>query len=307
MTDGKEENMINRINENYPRMSKGQKKLTQFFMENYDRAAFLTAAGVGKEVGVSESTVVRYATFLGYSGYPGLQKDLEEMVQRRIHEAPQIDLENQNISRQEMLEQVLKKDMYNIRHTLEEIDRTAFDAAMDLMLHARRLYIVGFRNSAPLAQYLGFYLNLLLDEVEVVTADNATDMFEQLLRMNEEDCLIGISFPRYSMRTLKAMEFANSRNVAVISLTDNIHSPMNLYSSCNLVAKSDMSSVMDSLSAPMSVLNAIISYLMAKRKKILVNRLEMLEDISREYEVLGNDELNMVSNADVAEETEWQE
>lgn len=288
------------INDKFPDMSKGQKKLARFIMANYDRAAFLTASGIGREVGVSESTVVRFASVLGLKGFPQLQSELEEIVRKRIHEAPIVDIENENISRQEVLEQVLKKDMENIRQTLKQIDKNAFEAAVELLLDARKVYIIGIRNSAPLAAYMESYLKLMLDEVILLSSDNSSNLFEDMLRMNEEDCIVGISFPRYSIRTLKAMEFANSRSCRVVTITDSINSPMNLYSSCNLIAKSEMTPVAESLTAPLSIINAVITALMAKRRKKLVNRLEMLEDICNEYAVSGNDELNWVDDSELA-------
>lgn len=298
------EKMIEAMNEKFGSMSKGQKKLAEFIMADYDRAAFLTAAGIGREVGVSESTVVRFAALLGFKGFPEMQRTLEEMVRKRIHEAPEIAIENENISRQEVLEQVLKKDAENICRTLEQVDRTAFEAAVEKLLQARKVYIIGIRNSEPLANYMGAYLKLMLEEVIVVSSDNSSDLFEELLKMNEEDCVVGISFPRYSMRTLKAMEFANSRSVGVVTITDSVNSPMNLYSSCNLTAKSEMTSAAESLTAPLSLINALVTAVMAKRRKNLINRLEMLEDICNEYAVAGNDELNWVDDSDLMEENE---
>lgn len=303
MEGRKTENIITLINEKFHDMSKGQKKLARFIMTDYDKAAFLTASAIGREVGVSESTVVRFAAVLGLKGFPEFQRELEGMVRRRIHEAPAVDIDNENISRQEVLEQVLKKDMENISHTLGHVDRNAFEAAVEMLLNARKVYIIGIRNSAPLAAYMESCLKLMLDEVILVSSDNSSHLFEDMLRMNEEDCIVGISFPRYSVRTLKAMEFANSRNGRVITITDSVNSPMNLYSSCNLIAKSEMTSVAESLTAPLSLMNALITAIMAKRRKNLVNRLEMLEDICNEYAVSGNDELNWVDDSDMAEKT----
>ncbi|MCI9370541.1 MAG: MurR/RpiR family transcriptional regulator [Lachnospiraceae bacterium] len=294
------ENIFQIINNKFSSMSRGQKKLARFIMTDYDRAAFLTASKIGYEVGVSESTVVRFAAMLGLKGFPQLQGELEKMVRRRIHEPPAVDIDNENISRQEVLEQVLKRDMENIRYTMEQINRNAFEAAVELLLAARKVYIIGIRNSTPLAACMEASLKLMLNEVILLSSDNSSNLFEDMLRMNEEDCIVGISFPRYSIRTLKAMEFANSRNCRVITITDSETSPMNLYSSCNLIAKSEMTSVAESLTAPLSVINALVTALMAKRKKNLVNRLEMLEDICNEYAVSGNDELNWVDDSDLA-------
>jgi len=293
-------NIFQIINDKFSDMSKGQKKLARFIMTDYDKAAFLTASGIGHEVGVSESTVVRFASMLGLKGFPQLQSELEKMVRKKIHEPPAVDIDNENISRQEVLEQVLKRDIENIRYTMKQIDRSAFEAAVELLLSARKVYIIGIRGSAPLAACMEGALKLMLDEVILLSSDNSSNLFEDMLRMNEEDCIVGISFPRYSIRTLKAMEFANSRNCRVITITDSKNSPMNLYSSCNLIAKSEMTSVAESLTAPLSIINALVTALMAKRKKNLVNRLEMLEDICNEYSVSGNDELNWVDDSDLA-------
>ncbi|MEI3227395.1 MAG: MurR/RpiR family transcriptional regulator [Lachnospiraceae bacterium] len=298
MEEKETENIVKIINGKFPAMSRGQRKLAEYILAQYDKAAFLTAAQIGKQVGVSESTVVRFAGLLGYKGFPQMQKALEGMVYKRLHEAPAVDIENENISGQEVLEQILKKDIRNISNTLEMADRRTFEMAVEKLLNARHVYLVGIRGSEPLAVYMGFYLKLMLDEVTVVSNGNTSDLFEELMKINEEDCLVGISFPRYSMRTLKAIEFANSRSVSVITITDSINSPMNLYSSCNLIARSDMTAAADSLCAPMSLVNALITAVMAKRRKNLLNRLEMLEDICNQYGTGENDELNKVDDSD---------
>ena len=298
MEEKETENIVKIINGKFPAMSRGQRKLAEYILAQYDKAAFLTAAQIGKQVGVSESTVVRFAGLLGYKGFPQMQKALEGMVYKRLHEAPAVDIENENISGQEVLEQILKKDIRNISNTLEMADRRTFEMAVEKLLNARHVYLVGIRGSEPLAVYMGFYLKLMLDEVTVVSNGNTSDLFEELMKINEEDCLVGISFPRYSMRTLKAIEFANSRSVSVITITDSINSPMNLYSSCNLIARSDMTAAADSLCAPMRLVNALITAVMAKRRKNLLNRLEMLEDICTQYGTGENDELNKVDDSD---------
>ena len=298
MEEKETENIVKIINGKFPAMSRGQRKLAEYILAQYDKAAFLTAAQIGKQVGVSESTVVRFAGLLGYKGFPQMQKALEGMVYKRLHEAPAVDIENENISGQEVLEQILKKDIRNISNTLEMADRRTFEMAVEKLLNARHVYLVGIRGSEPLAVYMGFYLKLMLDEVTVVSNGNTSDLFEELMKINEEDCLVGISFTRYSMRTLKAIEFANSRSVSVITITDSINSPMNLYSSCNLIARSDMTAAADSLCAPMSLVNALITAVMAKRRKNLLNRLEMLEDICNQYGTGENDELNKVDDSD---------
>lgn len=194
----------------------------------------------------------------------------------------------------EILQSILQSDIDKIRNTMENIDYDAFEIAVDSILRARRVYIIGLRSCAPLAEFLRFNLNLICDNVIVVNANGASEIFEQLIRINEKDVIIGISFPRYSMRTLKALEFANSRKAKVITLTDNIHSPINLYSACNLIAKSDMASVVDSLVAPLSVINALVVALYMRRQNKVITTLETLEGIWDEYQVNSSDELNLV-------------
>ncbi len=289
-------NLISRMNEKFPHMSKGQKKLANYISLNYDKAVFMTAAKLGETVGVSESTVVRFATLLEYNGYPAFQKAMEDLVKDKLQSIQKIEVASGKMSRQEVLESVLAADSEKIKLTLDNVDRHAFEIAVDTILNSRRIYIVGIRSCAPLASFLAFYLNLMFDEVVLLTTNNSSELFEQMIRMNEEDCIIGISFPRYSLRTLKAMEFANNRNAKVITLTDSKHSPMTLYSSCNLLARSDMASIVDSLVAPLSLINALIVSLCMKKSDKVVATLEMLENIWDEYQVYSGDEINIVDD-----------
>ena len=243
------DNLLLRIQKYDKTFSKGQKRLAAYVLKNYDKAVFLTASKLGKEVGVSESTTVRFATQLGYKGFP------------EFHRA------------------------------LEEIDHAAFEMAVETLLSARTIYIIGIRSCAPLASFLSFYLNMILDDVRLIQTSSASEIFEQMIRIGDQDAIIGISFPRYSMRTLKAIEFANNRNAKVITLTDSVHSPINLYSSCNLIARSDMASIVDSLVAPLSVVNALVVALCMKRQKEVVHTLETMEKIWDEYQVYSNDEM----------------
>ena len=271
--------LLLRIKEKYKKMSKGQRRLADYVCNDYDKAVFLTAAKLGEIVGVSESTVVRFATQLGYKGYPGFQKALEELVRNKLNSIQRMEVTYGRISQSEILETVLQSDIDKIKMTLADIDHKAFDLAIDTLLNARRVYVIGIRSCAPLASFLGFYLNLVCDNVSVVDVNSSSEIFEQLIRINEHDVIIGISFPRYSMRTLKALEFASNRKAKVITLTDSVHSPMNLYSSCNLIARSDMASIVDSLVAPLSVVNALVVALCMKRQKEVVSTLETLEEI----------------------------
>ena len=282
--------LLLRIKEKYKKMSKGQRRLADYVCNDYDKAVFLTAAKLGEIVGVSESTVVRFATQLGYKGYPGFQKALEELVRNKLNSIQRMEVTYGRISQSEILETVLQSDIDKIKMTLADIDHKAFDLAIDTLLNARRVYVIGIRSCAPLASFLGFYLNLVCDNVSVVDVNSSSEIFEQLIRINEHDVIIGISFPRYSMRTLKALEFASNRKAKVITLTDSVHSPMNLYSSCNLIARSDMASIVDSLVAPLSVINALIVAICMKKQKEVVSTLETLEKIWGEYQVYSGEE-----------------
>ena len=303
-TENTTNELILRIEEKYNKMSKGQRRLADYVRENYDKAVFLTAAKLGETVGVSESTVVRFAIQLGYKGYPGFQKALEELVRNKLNSIQRMEVTYGRISQSEILETVLQTDIEKIKQTLAVIDHKAFDLAIDTILEAKRIYVIGIRSCAPLAAFFGFYLNLICDNVTTVDTNSSSEIFEQLIRIDERDVIIGISFPRYSMRTLKALEFASNRKAKVITLTDSIHSPMNLYSSCNLIARSDMASIVDSLVAPLSVINALVVALCMKKQKEVVSTLETLEEIWGEYQVYSGDELNPVSSSFSVKRTE---
>ena len=294
---GNTNDLRSRMNEKYGRMSKNHKILAAYITDHYDKAAFLTAAKLGEIVGVSESTVVRFAFSLGYKGYPGFQKALEELVQNKLNDAQKLQITHERIQQSRLLEKILQSDAANIKHTLETIDQTAFDLAVDTILGARNIYVAGIRSCAPLADFLAFYLNLMFDGVHLLHTNSSSELFEQMVRIGKEDAIVGISFPRYSMRILKAMEFANNRNARVITLTDSIHSPMNLYSSCNLIAKSDMASIVDSLVAPLSVINSLIVALCMKKQTEVAKTLDTLEKIWEEYQVYEKDEIDSVNDS----------
>lgn len=294
--NGNTNDLTSRINECYGSLSKGQKILATYITDNYDKAVFLTAAKMGQVVGVSESTVVRFATHLGYKGYPEFQKALEEMVRNKLNSIQRMEVTYGRISQSHILETVLQSDQEKIKDTLEHIDEHAFELAVDTIIKAKHIYIVGIRSCAPLAAFMAFYFNLMFENVTLLQTNNSSELFEQMVRISKDDVIIGISFPRYSMRTLKAMEFANNRNAKVITLTDSVHSPMNLYSSCNLIARSDMASIVDSLVAPLSVINALIVTLCMKKQGEVAKTLETLEDIWNEYQVYENDEINYIDD-----------
>jgi len=289
--------LVSKINEYYGKMSKGQKLLANYIMDNYDKAVFLTAAKLGDIIGVSESTVVRFATFIGYKGYPEFQKALEEMVRLKLNTADTVELTNGSIEQNGVLRSVLVADALKVKNTMETIDEVAFENAVEVINNARRIYVVGIRTCAPLASFLSFYLNMIFDNVVNLQTSSTSELFEQMIHIDERDCLIGISFPRYSMRTLKALEFANNRRANVITITDSIHSPMNLYSSCNLIAESGMHAAVDSLVAPLSVINALIVALCNKNQNTVAKNLEMIENVWNDYQFYENDEIDLVDDS----------
>ena len=296
---GTEENLLSRMNTQYHKFSKGQKKLVSYITDNYDKAAFFTAAKLGETVGVSESTVVRFAIHLGYKGYPEFQKALEELVRNKLNSIQRMEVTYGRVPQSEILDTVLRADIEKIKLTMENIDHNAFELAVETILEAKSIYIVGIRSCAPLASFLGFYFNLLFDNVHLMHTNSSSELFEQMIHISKGDVIIGISFPRYSMRTLKALEFANNRNAKVITLTDSIHSPMNLYSSCNLIARSDMASIVDSLVAPLSVINALVVALCMRKQREVTATLEDLEKIWDEYQVYNNDEINLADGKEI--------
>lgn len=293
---GMKNELLQKLEDGYRKFSKGQKKLADFIRKDYDKAAFLTAAKMGEEVGVSESTVVRFAMALGYDGYPEFQKALGELIRTKLNSIQRMEVTYGRISQGEILSTVLQSDIEKIKLTMNAIDHEAFEMAVDTILNAKKIYVVGIRSCAPLASFLSFYLNLICENVVAVHTNSSSEIFEQLIRIGKDDVIIGISFPRYSMRTLKALEFASNRKAKVITLTDSIHSPMTLYSSCNLIARSDMASIVDSLVAPLSVVNALVVALCMKKQKEVITTLETLEDIWDEYQVYSKDELNMIGD-----------
>lgn len=290
----KSENLLMRINQRYGKLSKGQRQLAAYITDNYDKAVFLTAAKLGSEVGVSESTTVRFATQLGYKGYPEFHRALEELVRNKLNSIQRMEVTYGRVPQGEILSTVLQSDIEKIKMTMENMENIAFELAVETILKAKTIYVIGIRSCAPIASFLSFYLNLIFENVRLIQTSSSSEIFEQMIRIDENDVIIGISFPRYSMRTLKAMEFANNRNAKVITLTDSIHSPMNLYSSCNLIARSDMVSIVDSLVAPLSVVNALVVALCMKKQKEVVDTLESMEKIWDEYQVYSNDEINLM-------------
>lgn len=276
--------LMRTIQVKFPRLSKGQKLIAEYILKHYDKAAFMTAAKLGISVGVSESTVVRFANELGFSGYPKLQKSLQELIKNKLTTVQRIELSNDIVSHESPLKSVLKSDMENIRITLEKINHKTFDDVIDSIFRAKKIYIIGLRSSTAIADFLGFYLNLILDNVKVV-GYGISDIFEQLINLTGDDLVIGIGFPRYAARTIEALAFAKSRNAEVAAITDSLLSPLASAADYTLIAQSNMASFVDSLVAPLSVINALIIAVGLKEKEKISSTFSDLEKIWQEYQV----------------------
>ena len=273
------------IQERMPTLSKGQRRVAQFILDAYDKAAFMTASRLGETVQVSESTVVRFAAELGCGGYPNMQRALQEMVRSKLTSIQRIEVANDRLSGQDVLSTVMQADMELIRATLAEVDRERFSRAVDAILAARHIYILGLRSSAALADFLGFYFQMIFDNVQVVHTSSSGEIFEQLLRVGPEDVVIGLSFPRYSSRTVQALRFARDRGAGVVALTDSETSPLAETATELLLAQSDMASFVDSLVAPLSLVNALIVAVGRRRNEDVEQTFAGLERIWSEYEV----------------------
>ncbi len=281
--------LIKKIKEEYPRLSKGHKLIANFILEDYDKAAFMTAAALGQAIGISESTVVRFANRLGYEGYRDLQKDLQGLIKNKLTTIQRLNLAEREYSNDDTLPKLMERDMENIKKTINEINLEKFNEAVDIVLNAKKKYIVGLRTSSFLAGYLGFYLNFILDDVHVIRSES-NDIFEQLLRITSDDVLIVITYPRYSKRIIEVVDFVREKNVTIISLTDSKLSPLAEKSDISLIAVSDMLSFIDSLVAPMSLINSFIISLGNKSKEDLNNYFIQLEDIWERYDIYERSE-----------------
>ena len=281
------QDMIQRLNLSGSRLSKSHRRIAEYILQHYDKAVFMTAAKLGEMVNVSESTVVRFAVALGYEGYPELQQALQELVRHRLTATQRFEMSS-DISQEEVLSTVLKADMQNIRSTIDGIDNAAFLRAVQVISGARRIYILGLRSAAPLAQFAGYYLHYIFDDVRVVAA-GSTDVFEAISRIEASDVLLGISFPRYSSRTIEAMSFARSRHAQVIGLTDGPMSPLHEVADICLSMRTDMASFVDSMAAPMSVINALIVALGIQNREALNARFKQQEEVWDAYSVYMNE------------------
>lgn len=267
--------------------SKGQRKIAAYILENYDKAAFQTAGVLGKTVQVSESTVVRFAAELGYDGYPDMQKAMQEMVLTRLTSVQRLEVGAKRLAQEDVLSSVLQTDVDLIRATSEQIDKKAFNGAVDALLNAQTIYIVGVRSSSALASFLSYYFKYMFHDVRLITSASDSEVFEQIVRISPQDALIGISFPRYSSAAIQSVEYARSAGAKTIALTDCTSSPLSEFADFLLAAKSDMVSLVDSLVAPMSVINALIVAAASKKKletTRIFNKLEEIWDIYNVYE-----------------------
>ena len=267
------------------KFSKGQKLISRFIINNYDKAAFMTAGRLADEVGISESTVVRFASELGFKGYPEMRKAIQDMIRNRLTSVERIEVAKRMIDEREILKSVLSSDVENLHTTLNEIDQEKFDLVVNRILSSENVYIVGMRTSTSLSSFLGSYLKLIRKNVFVVQDTMASEVFEQLIRIGKNDLFIGISFPRYSKHTVDAMTISKSRGAYTVAITDGKHSPCYDVADICLFAKSDMVSFLDSLVAPMSLINALIVAVGSRSPDNSLETFKQLEHIWEEYDV----------------------
>ncbi len=284
--------LFNTINSKFSEFSKGQKRIAKYICEDYDKAAFLTASKLGSTVGVSESTVVRFAMELGFEGYPALQKAMQEMIRNRLTSVQRIDVACSRIGDADILESVFNSDIEKIRRTLEETSKENFDKAVELICSAEKIYILGARSAEALAVFLGYYLKLLFKNVVIIDPSNESDTLAQMMHVDNQACVIGISFPRYCNSAITALRYANTKGANIIAITDSMSSPIVKYSECPLIAKSDMLSIVDSLVAPMSLVNALIVAAIKRNQDEVSETFRKMEEIWDEYEIYQKPEEN---------------
>ena len=270
--------------------SKGQRAIARYITESYDKAAFMTASKLGRTVGVSESTVVRFAVELGYDGYPTMQKAMQEMVLNRLTSVQRIEVANDRIGDQDILSLVLQSDMEQLRKTVSSVDRKDFSAAVNAILDARRIYVLGVRSASALASFLGYYLNLMFEDVHTITASGTGQVLEKLISAGPDDVVIAFSYPRYSTSTVTGASFCHSKGAKIVAMTDSRTSPLGQTSDFVLQTKSDMASLVDSLVAPLSVVNALVVALAARREEELAKTFSRLEEIWEKYQVYEKQE-----------------
>ncbi|MBE7051853.1 MAG: MurR/RpiR family transcriptional regulator [Ruminococcaceae bacterium] len=268
-----------------PTFSKSQKLIADFIYEHYDQAAFMTAAKLGEKVGVSESTIVRFATELGYSGYPAFQHVLREIIKNKLTASQRMEITSSKFADKDILSTVLSSDIDKLRQTLETVSVEDFSACIDTIMNAHKVYVIGSRTCFSIANFLGFYLNLISIDSRLITTNSASETFEQIFTIGPDDVIIAISYPRYSRRTLNAVKYAHNRGSKVIAITDSEISPIVEYSNHKLLARSDMSNFVDSLVAPLSIINALIVALVMRNRDKVSDNFDALENIWEEYNV----------------------
>ncbi len=303
----KKRDLLLYIKEKLPKLSKGHKTVAEYIMANYETAVFMTAAEIASATGVSESTVVRFASAIGFDGFPEFLKALEVWVKDKFNSISKIGVKYGGNSQSEIVRSVLAADIEKIQDTIENVDGETFDLAVDMLLNAENIYIVGLRSCEPLAEFLGFYLQMIRGNIHILKSTSATEVFEQMIRVSHEDVVVGISFPRYSMRTLKALQFASDRNAGVIAITDSARSPLSLYSTCDLIARSDSISIVDSLVAPLSLINALVVALCIKCPEEVKKNLQELEFAWSNYQVYLNDEINFIDEDTIDTPSLWKD
>ncbi|MCI5527451.1 MAG: MurR/RpiR family transcriptional regulator [Oscillospiraceae bacterium] len=277
--------LIHSITQQMPGFSKGQKLIAQYILAHYDKAAFMTAAKLGMTVGVSESTVVRFASELGFEGYPQLQRALQELIRNRLTSVQRMEVTSDQLGEGNILHKVLNLDIEKIRRTMEKASVEDFEQAVDTIVNAKNIYILGVRSASALSGFMSFYFNQIFESVRLVNTTSTSEMFEQIMRIKEGDVFIGITFPRYSKRTVNAANFAKQNGAKVIAITDSNISPIAETADHLLLARSDMASFVDSLVAPLSVINALIVAVGIRKKDEISSTYERLEQIWDEYNV----------------------
>ena len=284
-TDSTKTDLLKIIEEKIPTLSKGHKRIATYIVEHYDKAAYMTAAKLGSQVGISESTVVRFADELGFDGYPALQHSLQEIVRNKLTTLQRMEITSDRIGNNDILDKVVQSDIEKIRITLDRINHDHFNTAIDAIVNAENIYILGMRSSSSLASFMAFYFNLIFDNARCVNMSGGSETLEQVMRISNKDVLIGISFPRYSKRSINAVKYAKSQGAHVVAITDSNISPIATYADSLLLAESDMASFVDSLVAPLSIINAIIVATGMKKKEEVANTFTKLEEIWEKYEV----------------------
>ncbi len=289
--------IFRKINENFAQMSKGRKAIARYINKETDKAAFMTAAELGEACGVSESTVVRFAVFLGFEGYPEFQNELSKLVRGKLVTAGRIDENRQ--TKNTIISSVFQADVDKMNETLGMIDEEAFEEASKLIHKSKHIYIIGIKNSTPVAMYLAYYLKIMRPDVIFVSGADSTDMLSAIYHINDRDCLLGVSFPRYSVQTLRAMEYANERNAGIIALTDSADSPCRMFSHILLCAKTEEVSIAQSMAAPMSLATALIASVFAENRDSAMRSITGMEEVYSEYDNDSRDALEAVNTKQI--------